>query len=414
LYALNPDGTQKWNCYTGGYVVSSPAIGSDGSIYFGSYDNNLYALTSTRKLNWKYTTGGLVQSSPAIGSDGSIYFGSEDHKFYALTSTGKLKWTYTTGDIVGSSPAIGSDGTIYFGGEDGTLYAIGLSASASPTASATPKGGLYNTTKIVTLKMNRAGNIYYTKNGTTPTTISTKYTTPLSITTTTVLKFIAKDLAGLYSPVYTQKYTIDKIAPKVSTTTPTNLKTGVSRTSTIVIKFSENIKSGTYFNNIILKNLTTGQTVTTTKTITGNILNINHTTLSANTWYQVIIPAAAIKDIAGNNLATTYTFKFETGNGTVDVTPPKLLSVSILSNTELKITYSEPIKLGSSYAYITLKNSSGTAIPITKSISGNVLLIYRNSGIFTSSVTDILTLPSNSVKDLAGNSLTTAWTVTIN
>jgi len=31
------------------------------------------------------------------------------------------------------------------------------------------------------------------------------------------------------------------------------------------------------------------------------------------TWYQVTIPVAAIKDIAGNNLLVTYTFKFKTG-----------------------------------------------------------------------------------------------------
>ena len=62
----------------------------------------------------------------------------------------------------------------------------------------------------------------------------------------TIEKFnegIAKDLAGNPSPIYTKIYTIDKIAPKVASTTPTNFKTFVSRTSTIIIKFSENIKS---------------------------------------------------------------------------------------------------------------------------------------------------------------------------
>jgi hypothetical protein len=44
LYALNPDGTLKWSYATGNYVYSSPAIGSDGTIYVASFDNNLYAI----------------------------------------------------------------------------------------------------------------------------------------------------------------------------------------------------------------------------------------------------------------------------------------------------------------------------------------------------------------------------------
>jgi hypothetical protein len=103
-------------------------------------------------------------------------------------------------------------------------------------------------------------------------------------------------------------------APKVSSTTPPNFKTGVSRTSTIVIKFSENIKSSTYYSSIKVKNLSTGKYVTITKSISGVYLNIKTSTKrSKYTWYQVTIPKVAVKDAAGNNLQATYTFKFKTG-----------------------------------------------------------------------------------------------------
>jgi autotransporter family porin len=95
--------------------------------------------------------------------------------------------------------------------------------------------------------------------------------------------------------------------------TPTNLQTGVSRTNNIYIKFSENIKTSTYFNNITIKNLTTGKTIKLSKTIKGNTLYIKTTKRTANTWYLVTIPKAAIKDNAGNNLLANYTFKFKTG-----------------------------------------------------------------------------------------------------
>ncbi|WP_048190948.1 chitobiase/beta-hexosaminidase C-terminal domain-containing protein [Methanobacterium sp. SMA-27] len=183
----------------------------------------------------------------------------------------------------------------------------------APTAKASINGGLYNTTKIVSLSMTENGTIYYTLTGTTPTTASMKYAGPITISSTKILKYLAVDLAGNKSPIYTKTYTIDKIPPKVSSTTPTNLKTGVSRTSTIVIKFSENIKASTYFNNITIKNLTTGKYVTITKSISGNTLYIKMTnTRIAYNWYQVSIPAKAIKDYAGNNLIATYTFKFKT------------------------------------------------------------------------------------------------------
>ena len=33
---------------------------------------------------WEFETGGEVYSSPAIGSDGTVYVGSGDHKLYAI------------------------------------------------------------------------------------------------------------------------------------------------------------------------------------------------------------------------------------------------------------------------------------------------------------------------------------------
>ena len=121
-------GMLKWKFQTGGMVDSSPAVGSDGTIYFGSFGiggQHLYALNSDGSLRWKFDTGAGIWSSPAVGSDGTIYFGSDDHYFYALNPDGGLKWKFRTGSMVVSSPAIGSDGTIYFGSDDGYLYAIG-------------------------------------------------------------------------------------------------------------------------------------------------------------------------------------------------------------------------------------------------------------------------------------------------
>ena len=100
-------GTKKWEFKTGNFVMSSPAIGSDGTVYVGSYDNKVYALNgATGVKKWEFLTGGYVLSSPAIGSDGTVYVGSWDKKMYALDgATGAKKWEFLTEGRVDSSPA---------------------------------------------------------------------------------------------------------------------------------------------------------------------------------------------------------------------------------------------------------------------------------------------------------------------
>ena len=41
--------TPIWEFETGGQVLSSPAIGSDGTVYVGSYDKKLYAFRTDSK-----------------------------------------------------------------------------------------------------------------------------------------------------------------------------------------------------------------------------------------------------------------------------------------------------------------------------------------------------------------------------
>ena len=83
-------GTPIWEFKTRGSVVSSPAIGSDGTVYVGSWDKNLYAINGKSGVKlWEFETGGVVRSSPAIGSDGTVYIGSLDNKLYAIKTESK-------------------------------------------------------------------------------------------------------------------------------------------------------------------------------------------------------------------------------------------------------------------------------------------------------------------------------------
>ena len=140
FYAVTPAGKLKWSFATGAWVDSSPAIAADGTIVFGGWDGNFYALRPDGSLKWKYAVGAIVDSSPAIGTDGTIYFGAHDNFFYALHPDGSLRWKFSTGGAIISSPAIGAEGTLYFTSLDGSLYAVNPDGSEQwhyPTGSIT-------------------------------------------------------------------------------------------------------------------------------------------------------------------------------------------------------------------------------------------------------------------------------------
>ena len=124
LWALNPDGTRKWIFRAGNEIKSAPAVGPDSTVYFGCRDRKVYAVRANGKKRWEFPTGGWVDSSLALASDGTIYFGSWDKSFYALNADGKKQWQFSTPGEIVSSPAIGADGTIYFGSHDKKFYAL--------------------------------------------------------------------------------------------------------------------------------------------------------------------------------------------------------------------------------------------------------------------------------------------------
>jgi outer membrane protein assembly factor BamB len=128
FWAINPDGTLKWVFETQDGVESSPAIGPDNTIYFGSYDGYLYAIQDNHThptLKWTYKTNGSIDGSPIVDGDGTIYFGSRDGTLYALFSDGTLKWKFHTDSGFESSPSIDHQGHLYIGSFDETFYCLG-------------------------------------------------------------------------------------------------------------------------------------------------------------------------------------------------------------------------------------------------------------------------------------------------
>ncbi len=165
LYAVNPDGSLKWSCLTGGavrygvsvspdgstiyataadgwvYAIRSadgsiawrsgaisamynPAVGDDGSLYVGSTNGKLYSYSASGSLNWTFQMQSKVTCAPALAKDGTIYIGSQDMNLYALDPTGQMKWLHRTGGPIYSAPTIDGGGRVVFGAWRGKLCSL--------------------------------------------------------------------------------------------------------------------------------------------------------------------------------------------------------------------------------------------------------------------------------------------------
>lgn len=173
LTALNPDnGSIIWQCNLGvnDHCFASPVIGSDGIIYVATQPGLLYAVSHEGQLLWTFNLAsagffGTFRSSPAIGRDGSLYFGinngSPSSAFFALNPDGTLKWKFEPADLpddvpsthfdIYSSPALGSDSIVYFGQEFGRVYALKI-LDGSMVAMAETKSGITWSSPVIDSK----------------------------------------------------------------------------------------------------------------------------------------------------------------------------------------------------------------------------------------------------------------------
>jgi hypothetical protein len=266
-----------------------------------------------------------------------------------------------------------------------TVLAIDLTASnqaATPTFSPTP--GSYAGSVTVTLADSTPGaSIYYTTNGTTPTTSSTKYSASLTLTATTTIQAIAVASGYSSSAVGSATYAFAAASPTFSPTP------GSYSTSTVQVSLADATPGAVIYYTL------NGSTPTS-----GSSKYTGPLTLSASTTIQAIAIAA------GYNNSTVSSATYSLGTATPTFSPAagtystSTVSVSLADSTpgaSIYYTTNGTTPSTSSTKYTSaLTLSANTTIQAIAVASG-----YTNSAV--ASATYGVTAPSPTFSVAAGN-----------
>ena len=159
LYALDLQGNYKWDATTGGALWAAPATDPTcGCIYVASMDRYVYKFNATDGSLIKKSPdlGGAIVGTPAVGSDGTLYVGTFGKEMYALNGSDlSIKWRFATHDWVWAGPALANN-VLYFGDLAGYFYALN---TADGTASF---GQLQVNNPIVDTPLVSGEKIYFT------------------------------------------------------------------------------------------------------------------------------------------------------------------------------------------------------------------------------------------------------------
>ena len=167
-----------------------------------------------------YTTNGTTPTTSSTAYTGPITVSSTETLEAIAVVTG------------GTSPVASASYTINL-----------LPVVATPTFS--PAGGTYTSAQSVTISDATSGaTIYYTANGTTPTTSSTEYTGPITVSSTETLKAIAAATGDDDSAVASAAY---NITPPARVSTPTFSPAAGTYTSTQSVTISDATSGATIY-----------------------------------------------------------------------------------------------------------------------------------------------------------------------
>jgi outer membrane protein assembly factor BamB len=137
LVALHADGTPHWSLakypIENSFALTTPTIAADGTIYVGSLNGDLYAVLPDGTDKWAFSSASEIRVPPTVGRNGTVYVAAVDVLF-ALTPDGEAMWSYAPKLVhFFSSPTIAADGTVYVGngGAQPLSHLVALTAAGN-------------------------------------------------------------------------------------------------------------------------------------------------------------------------------------------------------------------------------------------------------------------------------------------
>jgi uncharacterized repeat protein (TIGR03806 family) len=216
-------------------AMGAPAYFNHTLYYLGCYGDHLKAfrlsngtISATPVSQARTANFGFPGSSPVVSANGennAIVWVLQNDGFanpqstpqvlHAYNATNLTQELYTSaqaglrdqlgGAVKFTVPTV-ANGKVYVGSQ-GQVSAFGLAFGWTATPTITPNGGVFNGSATVTISDTTAGSaIYYTLDGSVPTTSSLHYTVPFIVNKSATLKALAVKSGLVDSPVVTVKF----------------------------------------------------------------------------------------------------------------------------------------------------------------------------------------------------------------
>ena len=388
---------------------TNKAIGNSGSNAFVTkilMVSSIATTTTVASSANPQTAGTSVtftaQVAPTQGSTvptGSVVFKVDGTTAATVTLGSGGSATYSTSALAAGSHTVTASygGSSNFGASTSSALTETVNAPAAVSPAMSPAVGTYTTAQSVTLTDATIGaTIYYTTNGTTPTTSSTKYTAAIAVSATETIEAIAVASGYTNSTVASGTYTITPTAA-----TPT---------------FS--VAAGTY---------TTAQTVSLSDATSGATIyyTTNGTTpTTSSTKYSSAISVSATETVEAIAVASGYT-NSSVASAKYTITPTAAtptFSVAAGTYTTAQTVSLSDATSGATIYYTTngttpttssTKYSSAISVSATETVEAiSVASGYTNSAVAsaTYNITPTAATPTFSV---AAGTYTTTQTVSI-
>ena len=159
VYAINPNGTQKWAVKLDAAIGAFPALSADGVLYCLTNKSTLYALdASSGAIKWQQSLAGATGSAVAIDKAGNVYAGTSA-AIYSFKSNKEQNWKLEEVNVTEQATFALKDQVLYATLKNGGLVAVDMTNGTKKWTYPTTKGDAYFPIA------DKNGNVYFTEKG---------------------------------------------------------------------------------------------------------------------------------------------------------------------------------------------------------------------------------------------------------